>query len=747
MRRGIIRVARLTRSLHESRLDRLLTPLRHPHEPNAVRSHYLPLVEELHRNPASEPVLSRKQLMTIIDLLATSGRPADLECIRSMCSHLPTYFGVPVTPELHTVVIAALLRQGYLPLAQDWIRNIPELPPHVPPTLEHYHTFLRSCPQHVQPVFLREVVTQRMRRSGVRPDSETFSLLVRCIINNSAFTKLLVHRDCFHGIIADMKMHRVSPDPSILSAITQYYIEHGFAAYAEELQGTYASHFPDAPTPEEEQRLALNKRLAAMPGFNRALRTYTRLVHTGFATATTPDAIRAILNSSRDIQDLRRVESVLGVKADASAYAVLVNNNIRVRELNDALAVYSAAKEAGIVPVAGLVSPIIRSLCSNDQKRAAVHNAHLDTALTLYADIDEAHPAPEEGSPEALAVQDHSAHSHGPDVDIYTCLLRGLGLSSNIKTAYPVGVSLLSDMKLRNIPPTQAIRTSKIILDMRSCATLDDAYNVYNKSRSELTDSSYLVVLHAFSRMSHSMGHPDMLQYYFQIVQDMRQAGFRITDRVYTDILQQFAEMAGLRKKQWKWSHTKDPLNPLPPNMFADLEAAVRQVHNILSLDTTIQPERLRVVWNQLMDTYQRLGNFAEAFRVWETMFHTEKYGSISVSIILDACGYAGEFNVAKQIVNNLRAQGFVLTLHNWNSYIECLCRLHQFGRALEVLCYDMGTISQPVKPDVSTVSIMVKLAQTRIQTNIVLQRVRRFLPDLWTEWESMQKKEPDRPP
>ncbi|KAF7307061.1 hypothetical protein MIND_00499200 [Mycena indigotica] len=739
MRRGLIRVARLSRSIHNSRLDRLVTPLRQPHEPNAVRSQYLPLVEELRKNPTSEPVLTKAQLMTIVDMLATSGRPADLECIRLMCSHLPTYFGVPVTPELHIVVISSLLRQGYVPLAHDWIQQIPHLPPQDPPTLEHYHAFLRSCPTHVQPSMLTDVVAHRMRKAGVRPTNETFSILIRCLIHNAQATKHSLQPEFFHSLITDMKLTRISFDPSIISAITNYFTEQGFPDNAEELRATYNSHFPPvALTQEEEQVAALKKRLSVMPGFNRALRTFTRLVYKGLAGQPTPEILRAILSSSRNIQDLHRVEGTLGVKADASVYALLVNNNIRSKQLDAALQLYAEAKKAGIIPVAGLVAPMIRSLCSTERKATKLHNAHLDKALSLYADIDEAFPAAPEDLPQSRAAQDHSLHSNGPDIGIYTSLMRGIAMSSNIKTAVPVAQSLLADMESRNIPQTAAIKTSSLILEMRSCETLDEAFNVYRKTRAELSDNGYSTILRAFSRMSHSMGHPDMLQYYFQIVQDMRQAGFRATERVYTDILQQLSEVGGLRKKRWSAAHDHDPLATPPAKMNTDLEAAVRQVHNIIALDTTIQPDRH--LWNQLMDTYQRLGNFAEAFRVWETMYHAQKYGSISVSIVLDACGYAGEFDVARQIINNIRSQGYVLTLHNWNTYIEALCRLRQFSKALEVITLDMGTTAQPVKPEISTILVMVKLAQTRIQTNIILQRVRRFLPDLWTEWEEQKK-------
>ncbi|KAJ7446475.1 hypothetical protein B0H11DRAFT_2084897 [Mycena galericulata] len=774
LRTGLVRAARLSRipqprfppsllllrrAAHDdaytsTRLDHFLNPLKYPDDPNAVRRHYLPLIAELERiksqpEPPSIPqLLTREQLITIIDLLATSGRPPDIDCIRSMLFHLPDHFGVVVTPLFHTVVISALLKPGYVVLALDWLRRMPELPPYEAPTREHFHIFLKGCPSHMPLMFLRDVVITKMRRAGVRPDNETFSILLRSILHNATLARTTLKVETFSTLIADMKILRLAPDPSLISLISDYYIENGFQTYAEDVQRIYAANFPNIVSPEDEKRVAWNKQLAAAAqdsGVQAALDLFTRLAASG--CAPTPDTFRAILTSTKSLDDLRRVEKALGVNAGASEYAVLVNNNIRIKKADDAYLVYEACKKAGNVPVAGLVAPLMRSLCANERKPPVQHNADLDTALSLYSDLDEAYPPPAPNSSEASAAADHSEHSYGPDVDIYTSLLRGLSLSSNITTAYPIAESLLEDMKSRNISATRSIKISTIVLEMRNCETLDEAFAVYRKRRAELTESGYLAVLHAFSRMSLSMGHPDSLEHYFHIVADMRLCGFRVSARIYTDILQQFAEIAGIRKKQFQKGKvfSRDPSHPLPPKMFQDLDAAVRQIHDLMSLDPSVSPQS--IVWNQLMDTYQRIGNFHEAYRTWQTLYHSGKYGPVALSIILDACGYAGEYDIAKQIVNQLIQDNYVLNLHNWNTYVECLCRLGQFTEALKVVCMDMGSFNQPVKPDLETIKIMLRLAESRIQTNIILQRVHRVLPELWSALPKHTKHTTEPPP
>ncbi|KAJ7751295.1 hypothetical protein DFH07DRAFT_532918 [Mycena maculata] len=755
LRTGLVRAARLShiprprfppptfvRALHDAftsaRLDHLLHPLKYPDEPNAVRRHYLPLIAELERikalpsYPPVPPLLTREQIITILDLLATSGRPPDLDCIRSMFFHLPIHFGVAVTPELHSVVLSALLKQGYVPIAQAWIQKMPDLPPHISPTREHFHLFLKGCPPHSNILFLREVVVSKMRRAGIRPDSETFSILIRCYLRNATEKRTLLRLEAFTDLLTDMKIQRLVPDPSVISLISEYYIENGFPIYAEDFQKIYDATFPDALTPEEEQRNAWNKQLtlAAQSGVQTSLDVFRTLAPLG-CTAS-PDTVRAILGSTKSVEDLRIVEEALGVRGEVSEYALLVNNNIRIRQVQEALTVYEEAKKAGITPVAGLVAPIIRSLVSGEMKNPGRHNSDVDTALSLYSDLDEAFPPPDPDSPEALAAANPSEHSKGPDVDIYSSLLRGLSLSSNIKTAHPIALSLLNDMKSRGIKATTSIKTSNIVLEMRNCDTLDDAFQYYRKRRADLTEQGYISVLHAFSRMSLRMGHPDSLEMYFEMVAEMRQAGFKVSARIYTDILQQFAEIANIRKSQWRRGkeYSRNPLTPMPPKMLADLNAAVHQIHDIMTLDPRVTPQS--VVWNQLLDTYQRLENFPAAYRTWQWLFYSGKYGPVAVSIILDACGYAGDLTKAKEIVAQLTSVNYVLNLHNWNTYVECLCRLQQFSDAIKVVTLDMGSITQPVKPDASTITMMLRSADSRVQTNIILQKVRRLLPELW---------------
>jgi len=131
------------------------------------------------------------------------------------------------------------------------------------------------------------------------------------------------------------------------------------------------------------------------------------------------------------------------------------------------------------------------------------------------------------------------------------------------------------------------------------------------------------------------------------------------------------------------------------------------------------------------MYTYHGLGRFTDAYRVWDTMYLSGRFDHVSVSIILDACGQAAAWEAAKKISTQLFKDRFSFNLHNWESWIYCLCRLGRLNDAVKVLCLEMGK-SNTVKPDLGTAKIVIRYARKSNQEAIVLERIRQYLPELW---------------
>ncbi|CAK5280283.1 unnamed protein product [Mycena citricolor] len=700
-----------------------------PDEPNLVRKHYLPLVEELERikaDPTAPPPpspLTRHQIITLLDMLATSGRPADIGTLKAMFAHLPLYFGIPITPDLHTAVISAFLKQGYVRIAVSWIASMPDLPPHVHPGLEHFHTLLKGCPIHVQIAYLRDIVMHKMPAAGVQPEEETFAILTRRMIQNARENKKNVPVAHCTGLFSDMQAMKLACPSSILDLMTDFYMSQGLTQFAEAVRADYVARFPQEPSADEKQLREWQTTLfsvAQSSGIEVAANLIDILCKQGLPRSGL--ALLAILGpSSTSVEDLRTAEKASGISASASEYAFLINNCLRTKRLGDAQAIYEQARAAGIAPAASMVGPIIRALTSGGRNSA--HDTNVDAALTLYTELDEAFSSDSAG-PE---------NSPGPTLDIYTCLMHGLANCSNVKTAYPIAQALLSDMESRKMTSNQSIMTSRVILEMCSADSLELALKAYRKHYTELTDMGYWAVLTAFVRFSFTLGYQNAMEYFYIIISDMEKAGFRMNDRLYTNVLRQLSEVASARRKEWR---QKNIGKEVPPKLYADILDATRQLHNSVVLDSMIRPGM--PVWNEIMGTYQRLGAFADAYRMWQHMFLTRSFGSITVSTILESCDSAER---AQSIVADLLQSRYELTLHNWNAYVECLAKNQNISEALYVICEMMGSGHQPVKADASTVSVVLKSATTEQQRQSVLQTIERQRQPLYASLpESMTR-------
>jgi len=99
------------------------------------------------------------------------------------------------------------------------------------------------------------------------------------------------------------------------------------------------------------------------------------------------------------------------------------------------------------------------------------------------------------------------------------------------------------------------------------------------------------------------------------------------------------------------------------------------------------------------------------------------------VSIILDGCGYAGQWQTATQICSKLLNDGYSFNLRTWHAWLECLCRLGKLDEAVKMVCLSMG---KQVRPDVNTVKILFHFAKKTKQLHNVQVRIRRYLPDLY---------------
>ncbi|KAF8633001.1 hypothetical protein AX15_001598 [Amanita polypyramis BW_CC] len=708
-----------------SDFDTLVDGLRAPEHPHVIHHNYPALVAELRERrknlPVVAPPLNQRHLSAILQKLGESGRPADLQRIEDVLTDMSYVFGVEPSLDVHTTILRALKKPTNLHTMYRWLLHMPLRPGNFCPTIEQFHLVLEACAEFGTFKQMRNMVIS-MRKAGCKPSIETFKILIRARWEFAAQEDKVPHLIVFSTILEDMKREGLPYNQSVSDLLFSGYADRNMIAYAEQIRTLYQQQFPDAQTPEEEQFLSWNLRLSQVAqsrGIKDAMTMFRSLEKEG-CTAS-PAIVRALLRHSRTLADLKYVEEELKVKPSTEHYSLLVSNSIRTGHISRALAIYDHAKNDGLKPEAALVAPMIKHLCQLVDGEALEDS--LDKAFALYKDLSSCHPI-DAGVKEKTSYLEHSA---GPDLNIYQTLLRGLASSSNIQKYFPVALSLLEDMDARKLSKDDSIVSASIIvLHMRNAKKSVEALTAYQTHRSALDEKGYAVVLNAYSKLTFGEStHVPSLTDYFGIVKDMRHAGLSITTEVYTILLQRLG-ITATRLNQQRQADDEGHLAELRSSLIM----TTRRAHDLLTLDANISPDAH--VWNQLMDTYQRLGCFGDAYRVWELMYLSGRFDHVTVSIILDACGYAGAWQVAKQVRKRLSRDKFRFNQHNWNTWIECLCRLGRLDDAVKAACLEMGK-NEEASANVESVRILLKFARGSNQQVEVLSRIQRYLPDLWT--------------
>ena len=393
-------------------------------------------------------------------------------------------------------------------------------------------------------------------------------------------------------------------------------------------------------------------------------------------------------------------------------------------------------------------------------------------------------------------------------------------------TLWGHALKLLDDMRRLDVSASPMSITAIIILSMRIAPTFQGAFQVYramahgerlrkgnNLSESldgfssinigdsqyfnqfELNASSYENIIRAFCTLK-PIREGGVLIYppadlYLEIVKDMQLAGYGITEDVYMTFLYRLGRQArSLRlweKEAFPYTVENEEveggsdlehldLNRVGPETFLSTRHSIlhgiRTIHNHIVLNAGITPSI--ALLNAMLDAYNKVAAVHDAFKVWDTIFLSRIYNNQSVSIILDTCGWAKVSHKASQIWNQLVARGFVFNKNNWDSRVECLCRIGRLDDALKVVCLEMPAQNKAnairrqeeraergpfltangnfaskiaaramleaeekesdITPDVKTLALLFSFAEKTNQVGEVRNRVKEYLPDVWNK-------------
>ncbi|CDO72961.1 hypothetical protein BN946_scf185007.g15 [Trametes cinnabarina] len=601
--------------------------------------------------------------------------------------------------------------------------------------LSTWHALLELAAE-LRDLHVIEEALRQMRPLGLVLTNETVYLIFQVAFRDRPSSRTYQYRPppfpFIRSLINILPVYGIPFHHDTLRTIVDGYTRDGQEGFAQEAEFIYVSALGNSQDVAHDYFNKLLADLALRKGRDHVLRACRRFTQLGFVPSE--DTFFAVFGQSNRFGDLAYWQHQLRMKVTAKVILHLMDR--RAEQNASVLELYRFAQSNGITLTSDMLYRVIKPLLTSRGPERPTEQA-IDRALDLYRDFvarsDRAKEA-NEGPGKQVSENFFSPHSDAgaikarkqrdrhPSVATYQLLIRALTVSMNIEKYLPVAVSLIEDMQrfgLRLDPQTTA---SVLILLMHSSSTPEEAFEMYRimcvseqSNGASLNEEGYVAVLDAFCRLPTWPGGVPSTQLYFSIINDMRERGVPIGPKVYTVILAQMGKLATVALKSGDIVAQET------------IAKAIMRIHNNVTLNPSFTPDTQ--LYNQLMDAYQRAGCFIEACRVWQMLFTSGLFSDVSVVIILDACAYAGAYDMAVRIYSMLKDVGFPMNLKVWNTYLECLCRLGKLDEAMKVACLEMTGRDDGVEPDKESVRILLKFAMKTNQEMEVRGRLKRYLP------------------
>ncbi|KAF9513676.1 hypothetical protein BS47DRAFT_1295867 [Hydnum rufescens UP504] len=410
-----------------------------------------------------------------------------------------------------------------------------------------------------------------------------------------------------------------------------------------------------------------------------------------------------------------------------------------------------------------MVDPLILGLC---RRHAPPTPEDVNEALEIYYDLRDARgknqvPEESEENPiryKSLPRHPRPPHNSAPDQWIYRTLLTAISRTRTIsRGTSDIMIQLLIDMRDFGVKLNSEFVQSvfaRLLLATDSHGAAFDMYSYLREMASSILDQpAYVSILEQLANLSFDDDPLPSQAHYLDIMRDMRDSGTPMTPFVYTILFSRYASLA-----------TSIP-HPTPDTPLDEVEKghdlhqrlfqATKRLHLTLKLDASVTPNVFTM--NAIMNAYNRLGAFRDAWGIWEQLAHgTPAYDNVSISIVMDLCGYSRNPRAADRIWAGImqRAQQppkgdrpvVVPTRNNWVSRIECYARLGDFQTALDIftdMIYGGGEVWIP-KPNQAAADTLLKFSWSYGRSAEVEELIKSELPDLYP---LLPQPDPNRPP
>ena len=674
-----------TRGAHSSATETLFANLWNAKDLDSIRASCSALVQRLKSGdvkPPSNPTC-HQQIRTVLASLTESDQEEDARRIIEVLHDVYPMLGLTPSRADYMFVFQRLLNHGHHEQALGFLLNMKNLPGSLVPELGQFHRLLESWSKYAPFDVLRGAVEEF---SHINPDlsNETFLLLLDAFFWVAAREEKTFDFDGVSSFVRWCVGRGMTSDPVVASKLFQGYVEAGDLDAAKRIVAVYE--------------------LVTRPHIDL---DDTQVAFMAEPSSSSSDQALNLLKDANSYADIAKVSKLLNFSCQAPHYGIAIANCVKAGKYEGALDVYSKSQEAGIIPTAGMVLPLIRSLYQGHFLEST--DEAVDKALAIYQNLCDAWPHNEDG---------------GPTAKIYYALIRMVLSSPNTDKYLPAAQSLLHDMESRGHTDNPSfLAASKIIVEMRLLGSFARTMDFYRQHRSHLDQMGFIQVLQEYCRLSFSGDlEVPLITEYFSIINHMRAQNVPMTPKVYTIILHQIGVIAA------KLRYSGLDQNLPRGSIYQRLVDTTRRIHHFLTLDASVSPDA--ILWNQLMNTYQRLGLFRDMEKLWQTMYLSGRFDQRTINIMIDACGYSGNLRFVRSIIAKLLKAGHKLDGRNWDTLVEALCRNLHFGEALEVVCVEMK--KHEVEPQTETIRIFRKFGRKHGVWNLYKPSIENALPELW---------------
>ncbi|GAA5892998.1 uncharacterized protein JCM6883_007535 [Sporobolomyces salmoneus] len=650
-------------------------------------------------SPSSEPLVSHRKLQSFMRTLARSNR---FPLVLKMFQDLPSTFNYSPSALDHHLVIMAFCTSGKMIKATRWIDSM-ESTHGIKPHVSDFNLVLQGWRRKRDLYEMRQLVERTMRKKhGIEPNVVTYNTFISALFEQGGRV------DEVRKLREEMRQRGVEADLYTETALLTGYLDAGELASAREVQKRLGpvvmkavkSGFVDSTKYDTAMVNALLKYEARVHGFDKAVKMTEKFRNEGVPldswtlNSLLVEGSQGIKTAEEGVRLLEDLEDLVELQADRRAWSAVINELARKRGgggIDEALKLYSFARDRSIDPDTTMIHPLVESLLTPSPTPDS-----FSTAKSLYEDL----------STSALS------HDFAPEQPIYALLLNAC--AHPVTLDLPYSRTLISDMKRRGIKLESSTAIRHIESLMRASSSFEEAFESYDEIRALdpsifTSTNDYNSILEAFLSLSFPSSSstpsptapPPLVM---EFLADMRKSSLPANSVTYSILLTYYSRTSS-----------------------ASIQL-IEHLHSLIKLDINLDPDT--ALFNSLMSAYSRVGAYSQVYRIWETLLINSQHsrgsaggGRIgpdqrSFSVFLDTCGYDRSQEAqkrARRVWNDEKGLGIKRNRKNWDTWIECLCRWGKpnLEEATRVALEEMDGKEGRPKADQASFEVLLKFARS----------------------------------